>query len=103
MPKVQLDALVDLHRWLFDVVIKEDPILGTNLISHSQISKAKDGDPGDWLMHAISDALQETPHLVPDQSESPPDLINDRLANLESLVGDVDSKIDSLIKNLRSL
>ena len=57
MPRVMLEATLDLHEWLFEHVIKAEPKLWVNLIRHDQLTQMRNQDPSDWTMRAIRDGL----------------------------------------------
>ena len=77
MPDAQLDALLKLHRWLFENVItlptadtregpgkvRPTPSIGRNVIGHMHLTSAKPTDPGDWLMDKLRLGLRFTPPI----------------------------------------
>ena len=60
MPTVQLEAIINAHKWTFDTIIRAEPVLYTTEISHDQLTRRRHQDPGDWVMNNIMDGLGAT-------------------------------------------
>ena len=69
MPKVQLDAGIELHKWLFENVIEGEPELGVTIISHNMLTTRRSDDPGEWAMNAIANGVVNVQQVTEDLSD----------------------------------
>ena len=57
MPNEMIEAIIAAHKWLFQHIIRAEPVLYSTEISHDQLTTARHQDPGDWVMNTIMDGL----------------------------------------------